>query len=62
MNLSEVNRVELIDNTGRRYVRYDVEYVGIDLQDDGKTLKVFVRYTPEEEMILVWELTGGKDE
>jgi hypothetical protein len=50
MNLSKVNRVEVIDNTGRRYVKYDVEYVGLDLQDDGKTLKVFVKYTPEEEI------------
>ena len=45
-----VNRVEVIDNTGRKYVKYDVKYVGLDLQDDGKTLKVFVKYTPEEEI------------
>ena len=45
-----VNRVEVIDNTGRKYVKYDVDYVGIDLQDDGKTLKVFVKYIQEEEI------------
>ena len=44
------NRVELIDNTGRKYVKYNVENVELSLQDDDKTLKVFVKYTPEEEI------------
>jgi hypothetical protein len=49
-SFNDVNRVELIDNTGRKYVKYDVEHVEIQLQDDGKTLKVFVKYIPEEEI------------
>jgi hypothetical protein len=44
------NRIEVIDNTGRKYVKYDVENVQLHVQDDGKTLKVFVKYTPEEEI------------
>lgn len=41
-NLIDSVRFELIDETGRVYVRYGV---GIDMewQDDGQTLKVFVR-------------------
>lgn len=48
--VTNVNRVEVIDNTGRKYVKYNVENVELDVQDDGKTLKVFVKYTPEEEI------------
>jgi hypothetical protein len=44
------NRIEVIDNTGRKYVKYDVENVQLHVQDDGKTLKVFVKYIPEEEI------------
>lgn len=40
-DFSRVNRVEVIDSNGRAYVAYDVEPT-IMLQDDGRTLKVFV--------------------
>lgn len=40
-----VTRVELIDNTGRVYVKYDVNKVMYSLQDDEQTLKVFVNWT-----------------
>ena len=50
MHLSKVNRVEVIDNTGRAYVKYNVISGSIELQDDGKTLKIFVTYEEEEEM------------
>jgi hypothetical protein len=39
--LEKVTRVEIIDSTGRAYVKYGVR-VEIALQDDGRTLKVFV--------------------
>ena len=45
-----VNRVEVIDNTGRAYVKYNVTDGSIDIQDDGKTLKIFVVYEEEEEI------------
>lgn len=45
-----VNRVELIDNDGRRYVKYRVESVMLDLQDNGQTLKIFVEYEKEDEI------------
>ena len=41
--LSKVNRVEVIDQSGRSYVNWnDKNIVQIDFQDDGKTMKVFI--------------------
>ena len=37
-----INRFELIDETGRVVVKYDVS-VELNYQDDGKTLKVFLK-------------------
>ena len=39
---STVTRFEVIDETGRAYVRYDVS-AKTSLQDDDQTLKVFVK-------------------
>lgn len=43
-NMHEVNRIEVIDGTGRAYVKYldKDEKVRYNLQDDNKTLKVFI--------------------
>lgn len=49
-NLSKVTRVEVIDNKGRAYTKYNVESVYYQLQDDGKTLKLFVQYNQEEDI------------
>jgi hypothetical protein len=38
----KVTRFEVIDESGRIYVKYGVE-VELSYQDDGRTLKVFVR-------------------
>tara|TARA_B110000977_G_scaffold48059_1_gene65303 strand:- start:36 stop:299 length:264 start_codon:yes stop_codon:yes gene_type:complete len=38
----EVNRFEVIDATGRLIVKYGVD-VQLSYQDDGKTLKVFLK-------------------
>ena len=46
----KVNRIEVIDNDGRRYVKYNVVDAKIDLQDNEQTLKLFVKYEPEEEI------------
>jgi hypothetical protein len=40
---TKVNRVEVIDDTnGRAYVNYDAYNVIVQLQDSGRTLKVFI--------------------
>lgn len=43
-HMRSVNRVEVIDDTGRAYTKYlkDDEGVKYSLQDDNKTLKVFI--------------------
>lgn len=38
---NEVNRLEVIDNTGRVLVKYGVN-VKLDYQDNGQTLKLFL--------------------
>lgn len=51
LDLSNVNRVEVIDNdTGRAYVKYNfkVENVIYELQDEGKTLKIFLLYEEKQ--------------
>ncbi len=44
-NLEKVTRFEVIEHTstsvGRAYVKYGVS-VSLDIQDDGRTLKVFI--------------------
>lgn len=40
-NFDKVTRFEVIDGTGRAYVRYGVS-VKLQLQDDDRTLKVFI--------------------
>ena len=49
MDWEKINRVEVIDNNGRQLIRYDVNTIQFDLQDDGKTLKMFIDYEPSEE-------------
>ena len=42
-NYPEVTRVEVITDDGREFVRYDCSNVQMSLQDDGRTLKVFLK-------------------
>jgi hypothetical protein len=38
----QVTRVEVITNNGRELVRYECSNVQVSLQDDGRTIKVFL--------------------
>ena len=38
----DVSRVEVIDDAGRSYTNWGVESVQLSLQDDRKTLKIFI--------------------
>ena len=53
MKIDKVTRVEVIDDTGRAYVKYldDDQEVTYSLQDDNRTLKVFIRKTDESKNI-----------
>ena len=48
-NLRNVTRVEVIDETGRRYVRSLIGNVRLAVQDDGRTIKIFVSDKKEED-------------
>jgi hypothetical protein len=41
--LEKVTRFEVIDDEGRAYVAYGVKVELLDFQDDGKTLKIFIK-------------------
>lgn len=45
---NKVTRFEVIDETGRAYIRYSVD-VKVSLQDDGRTLKVFVQEKKDDQ-------------
>jgi len=40
--LETVTRVEVIDGHGRSYVHYNADTVQYSLQDDARTLKIFI--------------------
>jgi hypothetical protein len=42
MNTNKVTRVEVIGQNGRELVQYDLKNVELQLQDDNRTLKVFI--------------------
>lgn len=41
MDTSKITRVEVIDETGRAYTRWDVK-AEVCIQDEGRTMKIFV--------------------
>jgi hypothetical protein len=42
LDLTHVSRVEVVDGRGRVLVRRDLDEVAAELQDAGRTLKVFI--------------------
>lgn len=42
MDLEKVDRIEVIDSKGRAFTRYRVSDVKMDIQDEGRTLKIFI--------------------
>ena len=51
ISTEEVTRVEVIDDTGRAYVnRNQDNAVEVQLQDNGRTLKVFIYKKNQEEL------------
>ena len=43
MPFPEITRVEIIDSTGRAYTQYNVAEVQMSIQDDGRTMKIFLK-------------------
>lgn len=56
MNTDNINRVEVIDGTGRILVRYlkDGEKLDVEVQDGGRTLKIFISGEVERAFKLGW--------
>ena len=52
MNYDNVNRLEIIDDKGRSYIKLGVVGMTFDLQDQGNTLKIFVTSTAEQEKLV----------
>ena len=44
LSLPECTRVEVIGNKGRIYTNYDIKCAEVHLQDDARTLKIFIYY------------------
>ena len=42
LDVSKVTRLEVIDENGRSYVKYHISDVKFSLQDDERTLKIFL--------------------
>ena len=42
-NYPEVTRVEVVTDNGREFVQHDCTNVQVSLQDDGSTIKVFLK-------------------
>jgi hypothetical protein len=42
LNTEQVTRVEIIDDTGRVYVTWGITSLELQLQDDDRTLKIFL--------------------
>ena len=68
INLRDITRIEIIDDTGRAFTRHDVDGVALSGQDDGRTLKIFLDYGGEEEnttitvlQAVLYQLTHEED-
>lgn len=41
-NINKITRVEVIDKQGRSYVKKDIKKIELSIQDNSKTLKIFI--------------------
>ena len=46
--IDTVTRLEIIDSNGRVYGRFDLNGITLSLQDDQRTLKLFIESKPEK--------------
>ena len=44
----DVTRFEVIDANGRSYTNWKVQDLSLSLQDDGRTLKVFIKEVKDD--------------
>ena len=58
----QVTRLEVIDNDGRSYVKYNIEKIQFSLQDDDRTLKLFVKHSNDQNPDYDWSEGIGWDQ
>jgi uncharacterized membrane protein len=56
LNYDNVNRLEIIDDKGRSYIKLGVVGMTFDLQDQGKTLKIFLSSDTDQEHLVRKEI------
>jgi hypothetical protein len=47
LDVSKVTRLEVIDENGRSYTKYRISDIKFSLQDDARTLKIFLEISNE---------------
>jgi hypothetical protein len=47
LDVSKVTRLEVIDENGRSYTKYQISDIEFSLQDDARTLKIFLEVSNE---------------
>ena len=67
IKISDITRIEIIDETGRAFSRRGVDGVALSGQDEGRTLKIFLDHVGEEEnntitvlQAALWQLGRGE--
>ena len=68
IKISDITRLEIIDETGLAFGRHGVEGVTLSGQDEGRTLKIFLDYGGEVEnttitvlQAVLWQLRECED-
>jgi hypothetical protein len=46
--MQEVTRLEIIDENGRSYTKYQIANIEFSLQDDNRTLKIFLKVNKDK--------------
>jgi hypothetical protein len=59
---SHVTRLEVIDNDGRSYVKYNIDKIQFSLQDDDRTLKLFVKHSNYQQPNYEWDMSDAYDQ
>lgn len=59
IKLRDIDRLEIIDNHGRKFGRFDLDGVALSGQDDGRTLKIFLDHEGEPENTTITVLSAA---
>ena len=49
IDTSKITRIEVIDESGRAYTDYNVKHTTLSMQDNNKTLKLFIENKDKNE-------------